>query len=110
MKKPSDSITTTGEVNSKTYWDFRFSNDWEENFGREQSIFFSEVAAEKIPAWLSSLIATDNLTMCDWGCAQGDGTQHLSKRLNTPSLVGVDFSSEAIERSEAGLSAVPIPV
>jgi len=100
MKKPSDSITTTGEVNSKTYWDFRFSNDWEENFGREQSIFFSEVAAEKIPAWLSSLIATDNLTMCDWGCAQGDGTQHLSKRLNTPSLVGVDFSSEAIEKAK----------
>jgi GT2 family glycosyltransferase/glycosyltransferase involved in cell wall biosynthesis len=99
MKKPSDSITTTGEVNSKTYWDFRFSNDWEENFGREQSIFFSDVAAENIPAWLSSLIVTDTLTMCDWGCAQGDGTQNLAKRLNAPGLVGVDFSSEAIEKA-----------
>ena len=101
MKKPSDSITTTGDVNSKTYWDYRFSNDWEENFGREQSIFFSEVAVENIPAWLSSLIATDNLTMCDWGCAQGDGTQNLSKRLNAPGLVGVDFSSEAIEKAKS---------
>jgi GT2 family glycosyltransferase/glycosyltransferase involved in cell wall biosynthesis len=99
MKKQSDSITTTGEVNSKAYWDFRFSNDWEENFGREQSVFFSEVAAEHFPQWLSARIDSEKLTMCDWGCAQGDGTANLSKRLNMPELTGIDFSSEAIEKA-----------
>lgn len=99
MKKPTDDAITTGEVNSKTYWDHRFSTDWEENFGREQSIFFSDVAVNNIPSWLTSLMRTQNLTMCDWGCAQGDGTQNLAKRLNLPGLVGVDFSSEAIEKA-----------
>ena len=99
MKKQSDPLTTTGEVNSKTYWDMRFSTDWEENFGREQSVFFSEIAAEHFPKWLSSRIETEKLTMCDWGCAQGDGTANLSKRLNIPELTGIDFSSEAIEKA-----------
>ncbi len=101
MKKPTDDAIETGEVNSKAYWDHRFSNDWEENFGREQSIFFSEVAANIIPTWLTSLISEQHLTMCDWGCAQGDGTQNLAKRLNLPDLVGVDFSSEAIAKASA---------
>jgi GT2 family glycosyltransferase/glycosyltransferase involved in cell wall biosynthesis len=101
MKKPTDDSTETGEVNSKTYWDHRFANDWEENFGREQSIFFSDVAAKNIPSWLIAQIKDQNLTMCDWGCAQGDGTQNLAKRLELPGLVGVDFSSEAIEKASA---------
>lgn len=101
MKKPTDDAIKTGEVNSKTYWDHRFSTDWEENFGREQSIFFSDVAVNNIPSWLTSLMRTQHLTMCDWGCAQGDGTQNLAKRLNLPGLVGVDFSSEAIEKATA---------
>lgn len=101
MKKPTDDVTSTGEVNSKTYWDHRFSNDWEEHFGREQSIFFSDVAANYIPAWLTDQINEQKLTMCDWGCAQGDGTQNLAKRLQLPDLVGVDFSSEAIAKATA---------
>jgi len=101
MKKPTDDAIESGEVNSKAYWDNRFSSDWEENFGREQSIFFSDVAANNIPSWLTSLISEQNLTMCDWGCAQGDGTQNLAKRLNLPDLVGVDFSSEAIAKASA---------
>ena len=101
MKKPTDDAIETGEVNSKAYWDNRFTKDWEESFGREQSIFFSKVAARNIPSWLISLISTQNLTMCDWGCAQGDGTQYLAKRLNLPDLTGVDFSSEAIKKAAA---------
>lgn len=99
MKKSSDATTTTGEVNSKTYWNYRFSNDWEENFGREQSIFFSDIAAEHFPKWLSNTITIDRLSMCDWGCAQGDGTANLAKKLGIPELTGVDFSSEAIEKA-----------
>ncbi|MGY2258331.1 glycosyltransferase [Pseudomonas sp. SDO55104_S430] len=106
MKNPKDDSIETGEVNSKTYWDHRFANDWEENFGREQSIFFSEVAANNFPSWLLTQIKDQNLTMCDWGCAQGDGTQYLAKRLELPSLVGVDFSSEAIEKASATFPTV----
>ncbi|RBC03504.1 glycosyltransferase [Pseudomonas sp. MWU12-2115] len=101
MKKPTDDAAATGEVNSKTYWDHRFSSDWEENFGREQSIFFSNVAADNFPSWLTAQIKDQHLTMCDWGCAQGDGTQNLAKRLSLPDLVGVDFSSEAIAKASA---------
>lgn len=101
MKNPTDEKTgnDTGEVNSKTYWDYRFSNDWEDNFGREQSVYFSEVAAKSMPDWLISNIKDRQLTMCDWGCAQGDGTQNLAMRLQLPDLVGVDFSPEAITKA-----------
>lgn len=99
MKKQSDPLTTTGVVNSKSYWDMRFSSDWEENFGREQSVFFSDVAAEHFPQWLSSRIQAEKLTVCDWGCAQGDGTANLAAKLNIPELTGIDFSSEAIEKA-----------
>jgi GT2 family glycosyltransferase/glycosyltransferase involved in cell wall biosynthesis/outer membrane murein-binding lipoprotein Lpp len=101
MKKTTDDKKPAGEVNSKTYWDYRFSNDWEENFGREQSIFFSEVAVNGFPAWLTDQIKDQQLTMCDWGCAQGDGTQNLANRLQLPELVGVDFSPEAIAKARA---------
>lgn len=101
MKKTTDDKNPTGEVNSKTYWDYRFSNDWEENFGREQSIFFSNVAVSGFPIWLTEQIRDQQLTMCDWGCAQGDGTQNLAKRLQLPGLIGVDFSPEAIAKASA---------
>lgn len=89
-------------INSVNYWDFRFSsNDWEKNFGREQSRFFSRLALENFPDWLKTQIIINQLTVCDWGCATGDGTDVLASLFTGQQVYGVDFSAEAITKAKS---------
>jgi GT2 family glycosyltransferase/glycosyltransferase involved in cell wall biosynthesis len=92
-------------VNSNSYWDHRFGTDWESNGGREQSRFFARVAIEAMPKWLVHAVRWNNLTVCDWGCAQGDGTETLAQMLSWD-ITGIDFSRPAIERAQQQYSAV----
>ena len=64
-------------LNSKEYWDHRFEADWEAMHGREQSHFFAKLALEHLPSWFFTLARTQEFTFCDWGCAEGDGTEVL---------------------------------
>lgn len=99
MKPTTETGISTDEVNSLNYWDYRFSNDWEENQGREQSRFFSAIAAELMPSWFLDYSENNHMSICDWGCAQGDGTDSLAKILGLKNITGVDFSSEAISKA-----------
>lgn len=89
----------SSQINSKDYWDNRFSTDWETNFGREQSRFFSNIALEKMPDWFIKLAKEKCWTICDWGCAQGDGTKVLADFFRNNDVTGVDFSVEGIEKA-----------
>jgi glycosyltransferase involved in cell wall biosynthesis len=64
--------------------------------GREQSRFFYTIALRELPRWLTEAIRRERLSVCDWGCALGDGTDLLSNAWDTP-VTGVDFSDVAIE-------------
>jgi glycosyltransferase involved in cell wall biosynthesis len=88
------------QINSEAYWSGRFSTDWEKSDGRHQSRFFAELATRLIPRWLSSAIRIDRLTICDWGCALGDGTDMLAAAFDT-SVTGIDFSPVAIESAQS---------
>ncbi len=90
---------TEFKVNSQEYWDHRFETNWDERLGREQSRFFSHVALEFIPMWLSSEIRNRNFSICDWGCAEGDGTDVLTEVFDPENITGIDFSSQAIARA-----------
>ena len=83
------------DINSEAYWNGRFEADWEANSGREQSRFFSRVAYENMPAWLIQQISQSGWTVCDWGCAQGDGTDVLASYFGAEKMVGVDFAASA---------------
>ena len=87
-------------INSSGYWDRRFAGDWEHFSGREQTAFFARVAVGAMPQWLIHEIRKDRLSVCDWGCAEGDGVDVLTTHLGVP-VVGVDFSSAAIEKARA---------
>ncbi|WP_343655941.1 glycosyltransferase [Cupriavidus sp.] len=87
------------EINSKSYWDNRFESDWAEASGREQTTFFCELAVRHMPMWLKRAIREENLTVCDWGCAEGDGTRILAEALAPAQVVGVDFSNAAIRKA-----------
>ncbi|SAK76094.1 trans-aconitate 2-methyltransferase [Caballeronia hypogeia] len=89
------------DINSKQYWDNRFSTDWVSAGGHEQTRFFAMIAAKAMPAWLKEQIRQEELEVCDWGCAEGQGVDELGKWIGTTSITGVDISEVAIEKARA---------
>ena len=87
------------KINSNGYWDSRFLVDWESFQGPMQSRFFARLVIEKLPNWLMSQLRRNSLTLCDWGCAQGDGTDVWANYMASERITGVDFSSVAIEQA-----------
>lgn len=92
---------TSTDINSQDYWNGRFDQDWEANLGKEQSRFFAHVALENLPRWMRSVANQQNWTVCDWGCAQGDGTDVLASHFTRERVAGVDFAKSAVEKARA---------
>lgn len=87
-------------INSESYWNGRFASDWDENKGREQTRFFAHLALSHFPEWLLRDIHRDAMTVCDWGCAEGEAVDVFQSHLGVP-VIGVDFSESAIEKAKA---------
>lgn len=94
------------QINSDVYWEGRFATDWEACGGPPQSRFFARLAVDNLPAWLWGEIGRGSLTLCDWGCAQGDGTDVLAGYVAAARLTGVDFSSVAVEQAARRYPAI----
>ncbi|WP_288842425.1 glycosyltransferase [uncultured Deefgea sp.] len=94
------------DINSDQYWDLRFSTDWDENSGMEQSRFFAKIAFNNVPEWLIQTIRKNKYTVADWGCAQGDGTDVLRDFFDASQLTGIDFSEVAIETATSRYPAI----
>ncbi|MFA5951865.1 MAG: glycosyltransferase [Hyphomicrobium sp.] len=92
-------MTDPSEINSNGYWDRRFHEDWEQRSGPSQSRFFARLAADSLPPWLFQEIKRRKLSVADWGCAQGDGTDLLAGYIDRSLLSGIDFSAVAIEQA-----------
>lgn len=92
-------MTIAKNINSQPYWDTRFSSDWDSLNGPAQSRGFAWLALQEIPEWLLQTIRQDALTLVDWGCAQGEGTNVWSSYVSGSNLLGVDFSHTAIEKA-----------
>jgi O-antigen biosynthesis protein len=93
-------------INSEEYWDKRFRLDWEEKGGREQSRFFADLAIKNLPEWLIDRIRHDKLSVADWGCAFGDGTDVLADCFGSDQVTGVDFSEAAIRHARQTYSDI----
>lgn len=90
----------TDRVNSLPYWDGRFAADWEVVHGRDQTRFFADLALALWPAWLARRLHDEHWTLCDWGCALGDGSDALARAFGRP-VTGVDFSPVAVHKAAA---------
>lgn len=87
-------------INSEEYWEERFaSGDWEAKEGREQSLFFYNVATQNFPEWLNRDIEKNHLSICDLGCAEGEGVNHIGKLFPQSHVTGCDISEAALERA-----------
>ncbi|WP_264293930.1 methyltransferase domain-containing protein [Diaphorobacter aerolatus] len=91
-------MNQSDDINSNRYWDHRFVTDWESNGGPAQSRYFAKVAIEAMPQWLIQAVRWNRLTVCDWGCAEGAGTDMLAQVLGWD-ITGIDFSGPAIEQA-----------
>ncbi|MFZ6744282.1 methyltransferase [Undibacterium sp. JH2W] len=94
------------EINSRAYWDTRFENDWLACRGDKQSRFFAKVAIQHLPHWLLDQARQQALSLADWGCAQGDGTDVWASYVPAEQITGVDFSAAAIQQASARYPAL----
>ena len=94
------------DVNSKSYWDKRFNEDWESAGGMAQNRSFTRLAIEHLPDWLVSEIRRESLSLVDWGCAQGDGTNEWAACIGYQQVTGVDFSSVAVKKATQNYSHI----
>lgn len=81
-------------VNSKKYWEQRFSSgDWEQKRGRAQTAHFasSQVAHFKFDQ-------NFNGSLVDFGCGLGDAMPVYKKFFPNANLVGIDVSESAISK------------
>lgn len=99
-------MTAKEIINSDSYWNVRFAENWEIFEGPMQSRFFAQIAIEHLPLWLIEQLQQQELTLADWGCAQGDGTDVWASYINAQQIVGVDFSSVAIAQATLRYPAI----
>lgn len=97
------------DINSRDYWERRFGTDWNKLGGPAQTRFFARLAVDAMPAWFAAQVRSEHLSICDWGCAEGEGASLLAEALGA-TVTGIDFSPEAIERAKSKFPAVEFRV
>ena len=80
-------------INTLDYWNIRFSSgDWASHGGYSQTRLFAEA---QLP--LLHIAADFNGRICDFGCGAGDAFPVYHQAWSHAKLLGIDFSSPAIE-------------
>jgi O-antigen biosynthesis protein len=88
------------QVNSRKYWEHRFSSNWNSHNGPAQSKYFATLALAVISKELGEEIRNFKFSIMDWGCAEGDGTHEIQLAFPRSNVLGVDFSKVAIEKAK----------
>lgn len=95
-------VTRNMNINSQLFWDRRFSSgDWESDDGRSQTTYFAIMQTRnfRIPRDFYGCIL-------DFGCGLGDAFPVYRQKYPAAKLVGVDFSSAAIEKCIASYESI----
>jgi glycosyltransferase involved in cell wall biosynthesis len=88
-------------TSSADYWESRFeTGDWDAHGGPAQTRFFTRLALAAAPAAIVDDLRARRATVCDFGCAEGEGTALLAARWGVP-VTGVDAAAAAIARARA---------
>lgn len=86
------------KINSNEYWDQRFEEDWETYEGHQQTEFFVNLLVKNLPDWIKQDFLKS--TVCDAGCAEGQGTVIFKNNFPEADVEGIDFSEIAIEKAK----------
>jgi trans-aconitate methyltransferase len=89
-------LSNAKNVNSKEYWDDRFSSSnkksWRANAGENQTKLFAHEIAKRL-----KMTADFQGTILDFGCALGDAIPIYKERYPKARFIGIDFSAAAID-------------
>ena len=85
-------------INSKEYWDERFDTNWLDFAGDKQTLFFANLLCDMLPQNLVNEIRENEYSVCDMGCALGEGVPVYCRKLSVD-IDGMDFSEEAIRQA-----------
>lgn len=86
-------MSSVQNINTRDYWDHRFgTGDWEDKGGLSQTraLAESQILRFGLPEGFSG-------TLCDFGCGAGDAFPVYRTAYPNANLIGVDFSSKAIQ-------------
>lgn len=90
-------MTDPASVNSKKYWDNRFSTgDWGAVGGNHQTAHFAQAQVRRL-----RLPRSFHGTLVDFGCGEGDALPIFKRAWPDARYIGIDFSTSAIERARA---------
>lgn len=88
------------QVNSLEYWEKRFSTDWKDFSGKEQTEYFATILGDMLPEWFIHEVKHHKYSICDIGCAEGDSLKIHKRTFITSEIAGEDFSEKAIEEAK----------
>jgi hypothetical protein len=90
---------TDFEVNSADYWESRFERDWAQTQGCEQTRYFARILLDHLPSWLEDEIRTSSLSICDWGCAEGEAVEAFRTHFPQSRVRGIERSHNALRHA-----------
>ncbi len=86
-------------VNSREWWDWYFSENWDANDGGGQTRHFMERLVANLPAAERDYLRHEARRILDWGCAFGEGVSTLASAFPRCQVVGLDFSHKALNEA-----------
>ncbi|HOD94258.1 MAG TPA: glycosyltransferase [Candidatus Hydrogenedentes bacterium] len=92
-------MDTQPGINSPEYWDQRFQQDWSANGGESYTRAYGELLKEHLPGFFFQEMCREQMTVCDWGCAEGEAVAYLSQLYPELDISGVDVSATAIDNA-----------
>lgn len=90
-------MTSQPQVNSPLWWEQYFRSEWEAHGGRAQTRAFIKAAVDGLAVEESYWLALAGRTVCDWGCAMGDGVALLAQLFPRAEVCGLDAAQTAVQ-------------
>jgi 2-polyprenyl-3-methyl-5-hydroxy-6-metoxy-1,4-benzoquinol methylase len=86
-------------VNSIEWWNEYFRGQWLDYGGPGQTRHFMQRMVGALPAVDVAFLEQHPLSIIDWGCACGDGSDELAARFPNARVAGIDVADEALKHA-----------
>lgn len=85
-------------INSAVWWENYFKEGtWKKRGGHQQTNFFARILLENLDEKYVKKIREEGYSICDVGCACGEGAYNIKKCFPMSDVCGIDISRSAIE-------------
>lgn len=86
-------------INDHEYWNGKFEESSDMAQRSAQTEYFVKLALDNLPQWCVESISKSCATICDMGCAGGEGTVLLQNTFPGSKVTGIDFSEIAVQEA-----------